>query len=430
MNSQDIYEQLALKFSYLSNLKPAGVKQKFTLFDNILSDSFVHDYNPSRYAFYMELMKAFQKPDVLKNVIYENKLIKSKQEDLDEIYNKITKKLNALYRVDEKELEGLTDANYENKYKGLRNAKITDANRQIAEKVNQAVKNNYPDEKPEDMKPVIDETFGIGVKKVSGGAPSRSPSSASVAPSDVTTSLTPVPSTSSALPNATDKIIEDFKNKKKEFTEDNGFLKYKNRLEEVKKKENISSTVKAQMYKDVLTEFEDDPNYSINNFKLTKEDKLVFIFVTFIIRLLSLMIIDWSLTSNFVVNFYQAYLLYIGLYCIFLLLILVIVNMTYTMSLQDVGKENSFAVTLASSMYFFYFVPGKRWSSSLRIIVHLSVIILMTLISLFIVSGSRNQEGTINYNYSEKKFIKRQLNNFTLILWLFTSFLAMTFKVS
>lgn len=426
MNSKDIYEQLALKFSYLSNLKPAGVKQKFTLFDNILSESFVHDYNPSRYAFYMELMKAFQKPDVLKNVIYENKLIKSKQEDLDEIYNKITKKLNALYRVDEKELAGKNGTEYETEYKKLRNRKITEANTQIAEKVNQVVKNNYPDEKPDGMKKVIDETFGIGVKNMSGGGDtpssvSRTSSSVSVSPSDVSVLSTP---------DITNNIIKEFEKKKKGFYSDDGFLKYKNRLEEIKNKQDISSTVKAQMYKDVLTEFEDDPNYSINNFKLTKEDKLVFIFVTFIIRLLSLMIIDWSLTSNFVVNFYQAYLLYIGLYCIFLLLILVIVNMTYTMSLQDVGKENSFAVTLASSMYFFYFVPGKRWSSSLRIIVHLSVIILMTLISLFIVSGSRNQEGTINYNYSEKKFIKRQLNNFTLILWLFTSFLAMTFKVS
>jgi hypothetical protein len=430
MNSKDIYEQLALKFSYLSNLKPAGVKQKFTLFDNILSESFVHDYNPSRYAFYMELMKAFQKPDVLKNVIYENKLIKSKQEDLDEIYNKITKKLNALYRVDENELKDKTGKDYDNEYNKLRNKNITEANTQIAEKVNQVVKNNYPGEKFDEMKTVIDETFGIGVKNMSGGAPSRTSSSTSVALSDVTASLPPVPSTSSASPDITNDIIKEFEKKKKGFYNDDGFLKYKNRLEEIKKKGDISYKVKAQMYKDVLTEFEDDPIYSINNFKLTKEDKLVFIFVTFIIRLLSLMIIDWSLTSNFVVNFYQAYLLYIGLYCIFLLLILVIVNMTYTMSLQDVGKENSFAVTLASSMYFFYFVPGKRWSSSLRIIVHLSVIILMTLISLFIVSGSRNQEGTINYNYSEKKFIKRQLNNFTLILWLFTSFLAMTFKVS
>ncbi len=412
-NSKDIYEQLALKFSYLSNLKPAGVKQKFTLFDNLLSDSFVHDYNPSRYAFYMELMKAFQKPDVLKNVIYENKLIKSKQEELDEIYQKITNKLNALYRVNE------TDSD------NARKEKIQNVNEKIAAKVNKVVGNYY--QKNDDFKTIINDTFGATPEKqVVGGA------GTGAAPVPATVDTAKVPPEEAKVPVDPEKksdIIKNFKAEKAEFYNNDGLMKYKNRLEKVME-DGTDPKIKAQKLSDIVKEFDEDPKYSMKNFNLTKEDKLIFIFVTFIIRLLSLMIIDWSLTSNFIVNFYQAYILYIGLYCIFLALILVIVNMTYSVSLQDAGKDNSFAVTLASSMYFFYFVPGKRWSSSLRILVHFSVIILMTLISLFIVSGQRNQEGTINYNYSEKKYIKRQLNNFTLILWLFTSFLALTFKVS
>jgi hypothetical protein len=472
--NKNTYEQLALKFSYLSNLKPAGIKNKITLFDDILSENFVHEFNPERYAFYMKIMKAFQNPDILKNVIYENKLIKGKQEEIDAIYEKIMNKLMALYRVDEKEIKNsngipinANDTNHNTIYAQKKKEAIQNANTKIASRINSVIKSEYDsDEQSKKVTDIVNSIFGptnpnqgstggykqMGVdgekkegdekKKTTEEPKQEANSSDTNNPKQIKQKETEEPkqeANSSDTNNPDDpnyqnieelkeRLKKQIKQKKQDFYDGSKLMTYTNKIKHVIDADFLKEDIKAQRLKDILIEFDDDEMYSMKKFKLTKEDKLMFIFVTFMIRLIVLMIIDWSLTSNFIVNFYQAYTLYIGLYCIFLLIIIVVVNMSYSMGSKD--GMNGFAATLASSMYFFYLVPGKMKSSSIRILVHFSVIIFMTLISMFIVYNPNNTEGTINYNYSEKKYIKRQLNNFTLILWLFTSFLALTFKVS
>jgi hypothetical protein len=444
--NKNTYEQLALKFSYLSNLKPAGIKNKITLFDDILSENFVHEFNPERYAFYMKIMKAFQNPDILKNVIYENKLIKGKQEEIDAIYEKIMNKLMALYRVDEKEIKNsngipinANDTNYNTIYAQKKKEAIQNANTKIASRINSVIKSEYDsDEQSKKVTDIVNSIFGPtnpnqgstgGYKQMGGEGDGDRNEDENKQETTAT-----IQEANSSDPNyqnieeLKEHLKKQIKQKKQDFYDGSKLMTYTTKIKDVIDADALKEDIKAQRLKDILIEFDDDEMYSMKKFKLTKEDKLMFIFVTFMIRLIVLMIIDWSLTSNFIVNFYQAYTLYIGLYCIFLLIIIVVVNMSYSMGSKD--GMNGFAATLASSMYFFYLVPGKMKSSSIRILVHFSVIIFMTLISMFIVYNPNNTEGTINYNYSEKKYIKRQLNNFTLILWLFTSFLALTFKVS
>jgi hypothetical protein len=447
--NKNTYEQLALKFSYLSNLKPAGIKNKITLFDDILSENFVHEFNPERYAFYMKIMKAFQNPDILKNVIYENKLIKGKQEEIDAIYEKIMNKLMALYRVDEKEIKNsngipinANDTNHNTIYAQKKKEAIQNANTKIASRINSVIKSEYDsDEQSKKVTDIVNSIFGptnpnqgsTGGYKQMGGETKEGDEKKKTTEEPMQEAISsdtnnPDDPNYQNIEELKERLKKQIKQKKQDFYDGSKLMTYTNKIKHVIDADFLKEDIKAQRLKDILIEFDDDEMYSMKKFKLTKEDKLMFIFVTFMIRLIVLMIIDWSLTSNFIVNFYQAYTLYIGLYCIFLLIIIVVVNMSYSMGSKD--GMNGFAATLASSMYFFYLVPGKMKSSSIRILVHFSVIIFMTLISMFIVYNPNNTEGTINYNYSEKKYIKRQLNNFTLILWLFTSFLALTFKVS
>jgi hypothetical protein len=72
---KDIYQELAFKFGYLSDLKPDNMKTKLNFLDNMLTETFVHDFNPKRYMFYIEFMKALKDPATLKKIIYAELLI-------------------------------------------------------------------------------------------------------------------------------------------------------------------------------------------------------------------------------------------------------------------------------------------------------------------------------------------------------------------
>jgi hypothetical protein len=124
-------------------------------------------------------------------------------------------------------------------------------------------------------------------------------------------------------------------------------------------------------------------------------------------------------------------MLYVGVYILFILLIMTVVNMVYIMPIENLFKDDhSFATTIASVLYYFYIVPGKILKSFGRILLHLLLIVFVTIIALFIVQNNpQNEDTTINYDYSEKKNIRRQLNNFTLILWILTSIVAFSAKL-
>lgn len=402
MYNKDIYDELAYKFQYLSNLKPDSVKTKFNFTDVALSDKFVQKFSPSKYAFYMQFLRALTDPHILKNVIYETKLIKSKKDEEIQRRENITRLVRKLYALDVNELNGLSPKEYAEK----KQQRAHEVNKNLQNLLQTAMKSQFDE----------DNTNEILKAFIPGYNPSNNQKGAEQkggAPTDV---------------DGIKTLIQD----KKDAFEKQGIGKYIDAVDKILKNQDktMSRNIKAQKLQDVMMEWEDDPQYSINKFKLTKEDKLVFIGVTFVIRLISLMIIDWSMTSNFIVNFFQAYMLYIGLYCLFLLLVMVIVNMSYVLSINDVfDGDHRFPSSLASIFYFFYIVPGKAKSSSLRILLHIGIIVLMTFIALFIVYNPQNNKASsINYDYSEKRNIKRQLNDFTLILWLFTSFLAMYYR--
>lgn len=400
MYNKDIYEQLALKFSYLSNLKPNGVKSKINLWDVGLNDKFVQKFNPSRYSFYMKLLKAFTNPKVLKNVLYEHKLIKANKQEEQADIEEISNLLERLLTISSDKTKHMSDKDYIEEKKKI----VEDTKKELKTRLKLSMKMNYSNEDAK-VEEFIDRLLDKedkyddnSIKK--GGSPG----------------------------NMTEKEVDDMKEKinvKAEEFKKKGLNVYTDKLKKLNDNNDLDDTVKAQKLNDVLFELEDNTRYSIKKFDITKEDKLVFVGVIFVIRMLSLMIIDWSMTSNFVVNFYQAYLLYIALYCIFLLLVVVVVNFTYIMPIQKLyDGENTFANTLASVFYFFYLVPGKMYNSSLRLIVHLGIIILMTIIALFIVYTPQNANATINYDYAEKRNIRTQLNNFTLILWIVTSMIV------
>lgn len=475
----NFYEELAYKFKNLPNLKPDNAKGKDdSFFKYSIGDNFVHKLNPSRYKFYIEFMKGLENPEVLKNMIYENKLIGLRKEEEKQIINEITSKMNQLYSLpynldknivknDElytklkKELYEKESNKLKNRIKNIVHTydigKIDGTRKRRKEKV--AEKNTKNSEKIDE---IIDETFGSTVKStnVSGGGANQQneieqqfqqqyqqdffpelPQEIKIGDNDTKISAINVinqniKNTEEKIKKAQDKIDNDkiiykenIQKIKDKFKSDGLLHNYTDRLKFVLETPTSDNSLKASKLQDIVLDIDENEFTSIKNLQLSKEDKLVFIAITFLLRLISLVIIDWSLNSNFIVSFKQAYVLYIVIYCIFLLLIVVMVNMTYNYPIYKLYLDShNIFTSIASAMYFFYIVPGYTISNSIRLIVHIGIIIILTFTTIIITeldNKKNDSEEVLLYDYTIKKKIRSNLNNFTLILWLFTSLVAM-----
>ena len=441
---KNFYEELAFKFTDISSLKPDNVKGKIASFDFVTEEN-VHNYNPGRYMFYLEFMKGLQDPDVLKNVIYESNLIKVKKEDESKIINEIVAKINQLHSVHDKNI-----MKNDQLYQKYRAQKVVNEDNQLTkrlEKVMEAyndkhdtntaviniLKNTFNNSNPtsgdQNTKGTTGATGGAGAIGSKGGAVDTTER---VDITEKDNALLEAKQILANLENDNSREKENYLTKihklKEKFNNDSLLVNYRDRLKAVLDAPTGDDKLKAQKLQDIIYEIEENEATSINVLQLSKQDILVFIGLTFLIRLISLQIIDWALTSNFVVSFPQAYSLYIGIYCILILLILVIVNLTYNFSIYKLYTDKHGLFTqLAGALYYFYIVPGNTWPAILRIAVHLMLIIFITVVSLFI-AYRQNDDNELNYDYSEKKRIRRALSNTTIVIWIFSSIVALFLK--
>lgn len=433
---KNFYEELAFKFSNLSSLKPDNVKGKIASFDFVTEEN-VHNFNPGRYMFYLEFMKGLQDPEVLKNVIYESNLIKVKKEDESKIINEIVAKINQLHSVHDKNI-----MKNDQLYQKYRAEKVKNEDKQLTNRLEKVMEayNDKPDTNKAVNK-ILENTFNNS-KSISTEQDTKSQDDTSAKNTGGAADIVDITEKDNALLEAK-QILANLENDnsrekenyltkihklKEKFNNDSLLVNYRDRLKAVLDAPTGDDKLKAQKLQDIIYEIEDNEATSINVLQLSKQDILVFIGLTFLIRLISLQIIDWALTSNFVVSFPQAYSLYIGIYCILILLILVIVNLTYNFSIYKLYTDKHGLFTqLAGALYYFYIVPGNTWPAILRIAVHLMLIIFITVVSLFI-AYRQNDDNELNYDYSEKKRIRRALSNTTIVIWIFSSIVALFLK--
>lgn len=81
--------------------------------------------------------------------------------------------------------------------------------------------------------------------------------------------------------------------------------------------------------------------------------------------------------------------------------------------------------SMASSFYYFYLIPGSESKHLVRLGVHLGFIIFLTMIAILIKGNEEKNNEGLNYDYAVKRNIKRVINDFTMLLWIFTSIIAM-----
>ena len=403
---RSLMDELKYKFSYLNDLKPDNAKS-LVQSNNIVDDNFVHKINPTRFAFYQEFIREIQKnPELLKKIIYENKMIKHKKEDEDKMIVNIVNNLEGLYRIPEKTTN----------YIAYKKKKMKDENENIVKQLEKIISLGetldsgfeYQENSPtiqNNKKKILEQTFVGGQEG---------------------TKLDTMKQNMEMEKNKEFETYDDNIQKMETKFKDGAVLKkFSKKLSEVNDDEKLSGNDKAMKLKDIVSDIENDKFTTINSLNISKDDRLLFIGVTFLIRLVSLGIIDWSLSTNFVTSFTSAFILYIMIYSLFILLILIMVNVQYQVPISELyNSEHSLFTAISGSMYYFYMRPGYFFSSITRFIAHLGIMASITTIAILIKDKDQHK-GNLNYNYAEKKRIRKSVHNFTLLMWVFTSSLAM-----
>ena len=359
-----MFEELKLNFSKISDLKPDDIHDRMELFGSFLDDRTISAINKRRYTFYKNFYQNLGDPKLLKKFMYNFKTIAKNRKSRDNLLKNIIKEKELLTKV------GNTEADDYLKVKSKRIEDVNDNLYKILSK-DLELENNLNNEQKESKNDMLKEIFG---NKMLGG--------------------------------------------NKELLDD-----YSTKIENVMSNNKDIDDVKVAKLNDIFNDMENviDPEKVLN---ITKEDRIIFIILTFILRVISLSFVDWALNTNYINNFQQAFIFYAFLYILLLLIITILVNITYSYSINSIKFGTTGFSNLVNALYYFYIIPGGGIYRNARLIVHILFILIFLSIPILI---KNNQENIDEFDYVRKKQIKNVLGNFTLVIWLFTSMISINY---
>lgn len=155
-----------------------------------------------------------------------------------------------------------------------------------------------------------------------------------------------------------------------------------------------------------------DAKYSeyVEGIKINREDVIIFVLVTFVIRMSSLFMLKWMLDINMITTLEEALLVFAGFYTILFLLLLTLVNV----ETKDITNTKSY-------LYFFYM---KSNDDHTRLIVHAVVFGLLILIPFIISEEERKKYMYDTADPIEKRSIYKTISAFSLLMWLLLSIVS------
>jgi hypothetical protein len=212
-------------------------------------------------------------------------------------------------------------------------------------------------------------------------------------------------------------------------------IKTNNKIEQLSNDIDIyngSDDAKKKQYKyliiNKIKEFENDPKNPIQELAITFDDRIVFIIVTFLIRYVSLIMVQWCIDINIIKTFYEGFIYYAIIYIILFWFVVLFVNIDNS---YDVKYMNFNGIINSIRSLFYYFYMGTNGIS--RLLVHTSLILLLIIIPIILNIKKKSeyiddeQKGTILLTIEERKQLSKSLSLFTIFIWLFTSIIATKF---
>lgn len=165
--------------------------------------------------------------------------------------------------------------------------------------------------------------------------------------------------------------------------------------------------VKKKSVSEIYKDYQDDPIFGLESDKITSTDRAVFIGLTYIIRAISLFLLNWGINSNMITNFEKAFILYFTCYISILTIIIILIN-----------TENNLFFRLS-----LYYLDTKNNGPG-RIIVHfLMQLGLMPI--LWLLKVNTNSLEIIDFASGQR--IYNIISTYTFFIWVFSSIVALKY---
>ena len=376
--------ELLFGFKDLINVSSPSNQSFFDLGSILFNDSYLKAISPKRYNFYVKFVSGLGNPEALEQFFYKTKDTREFKGELREKALKFNKVLKKLY-------ENLDEPTRE---KIIRNIKATLKN-----------KYNYNDETTDKIISTL--KYGGDVDDI-------------VKTASLNKGKTPMKDflekLSSIAPDIDEKPINN--------VEDLLITK-----EEQAKRNELVSKSKVDMIKNIkplYNKYKEDLHP--DNLKITVYDRIVFIGTTFVIRFITLMIIEWGLSTNLVNNFYNAFFYYCLIYILFFIFITMIVNVVVHYPIMNLFS-NAKIIDIPNLFYYFYIYTNGYIRLLLHIFLILVILFIPYVINIDKIKFLKNEEKKVNitYDYEKKRQIMNAISLFSIFIWVLTSIIASKF---
>ena len=177
-----------------------------------------------------------------------------------------------------------------------------------------------------------------------------------------------------------------------------------------------------------IKRFENDPDNPLKELEITFDDRLVFIFSTFFIRYITLVLVKWSIDINIIKTFEEGFYYYAGIYLTIFWFIVLFVNIDNSTQV-DYMNFDDFMNSIRSVFYYYY----MGTNGITRLFIHSALIVILLMIPVILNIRKKNdfdedEENTSNIlNYEERKKLIKSLSLFTIYIWILTSIIATKF---
>lgn len=348
----------------------------FDLTSLLFKDSYLKSLSPKRYNFYVKFVSGLSNPEVLEKFFYRTKEAKLYKEELND---KIASFVNMLNK-----LNGNVD---------------TQKSKKIIDNITSSIKDrfNLSDDVSSKISSMLEN------KNVKGGALNKGEQPM----------RNFIERVNKELPNLdTDKKIRTVSDLK--LTEDKT------------KETSITQTDTVNKAKSIYDFYKDTANPVILKIKMM--DRVVFIITTFIIRYISLLFINWGLSTSLINSFNYAFFYYCIIYIILFVFITAFVNIIIAYPIMDLFSNQT--ITNIPNLFYYFYVYTNGY---MRLLVHI-IFILILLFIPFIINIDNikfinriEKESNISYDNEKKKKVYESISIFSFIIWLLTSTVALKF---
>jgi len=376
--------ELLFGFKDLVNIG-SGSSSFFDISSILLNENYLKAISPKRFNFYVKFVSGLGNPEALEQFFYKTNDTRQFKEELNDKaikFNKILKKF------------------YENLDENDRNVVINNIKKTLK------IKYNYNDE-------TIDKI--VSTMKMNGGG--LEDQKKIILEGNLNKGNEPMKQFLKKIQN----VAPELNSKPIENVED--LIITKEEQTNIDEKSAKSKSDMIKKIRPIYYKYKDDVNPE--NLKITMIDRIIFIATTFIIRYITLMIIDWGLSTNLINNFFRAFLYYCFIYLLFFVFIVMLVNVIVHYPLMELYSSMRI-VSIPNLFYYFYIYTNGY----LRLLIHIFLILVILFIPYIInidkinFIKSEEKNTNISYDYDKKKKILDAISIFSFIIWILTSIIA------